>query len=86
MSEQIPEWPNPDDFYPPAHLIPPGSSPTERDMLKYERARADAAIARLKLAVEALEFTRAHIAKPDWHGSIHGRAFNALHEIGPIPE
>jgi hypothetical protein len=52
----------------------------------YERARADAAIARLRLAVEVLEFTRAHIAKSDWHGSIHGRAFNALHEIGPIPE
>jgi hypothetical protein len=84
MSEQIPKWPNPDDFYPPAHLIPPGSSPTERDMLKYERARADAAIARLKLTVEALDSLGRGLGC-QFGGEVVSVA-EALRKIGPIPE
>lgn len=60
------------------------------DWLAYERARADAAMARLKVAVEALEYARMHMAAaakdPVVAGGIHGRVFNALHDIGPLPE
>jgi hypothetical protein len=89
MSE-LPKWPSKADYtFGIVWKDITGTQVQEPEYLDtglYEHSRADAAIARLRLAVEALEFTRAHIAKPDWHGSIHGRAFNALHEIGPIPE
>ncbi len=85
---ELPKWPNPDDFYPPKHLIPPGSSPTERDMLKYERVRAEAAIARLRLAHEALKKIADFCSKQEhWlFDSIEDGADVTLARIGEIPE
>jgi hypothetical protein len=40
---------------------------------------------RLRLAVEALVYTREHIGVQDDACWIHSRVFNALHAIGPLP-
>jgi hypothetical protein len=83
--QELPAWPNSKDFRP----ISPASAGTEFFALEYERARAEAAMARLVVAVDALEYARKHMAAatkdPVVGGGIHGRVFNALQAIGDLP-
>jgi hypothetical protein len=62
---------------------------------KFHMASAEAALQRLQIAVEALEYCRMNMSKvlrgdltdsaKEAAGIIHARAFNALHEIGEVP-
>lgn len=69
------EWPSPADWHP--------SACPEKEA-EYQRARATAALARLRVAVEALEHCRRNLGREEPHW-LHGRVFNALHAIGPLP-
>jgi hypothetical protein len=61
----------------------------------YNAAVAEAALQRLRVAVEALEYCRMNMSKvlrgdltdsaKEAAGIIHARAFNALHEVGEVP-
>jgi hypothetical protein len=73
MSKPMPEWPE------KAKVSPLGSQFTLEEVIAvagYERARAEAAMARLRLAVEALNM----IATED-----DPTAIEALRQIGPLP-
>lgn len=84
---KMPKWPNPDDFYPPAHLIPPGSSPVDAHVLRYERARADYWEARARVAVEALTtIERCKCGPNDEFDNEQECAREALSAIGPLPK
>jgi hypothetical protein len=80
MSE-LPKWPDePEEIWAdncfPHHV---------QEIIRHERARADAAIARLRLAVEALN----KLEVMGWAASFNEKRVvwrEALAQIGPIPE
>lgn len=90
MSEPMPEWPNEDDFI---SIEPPDGHEAGRE--DYERARAEAAMARLRLAVEALQVLRPalwldhrYATDDDDKDALLSRATGvdeALRQIGPLP-
>lgn len=69
----LPKWPKPSTFNLP---------------MDYERARAEAAIARLKVAVEALKKYESIVVMYQDEDNVAGRSFawEALKAIGEIPE
>lgn len=88
-TEKMPEWPNRDDYViTPAN--PGRGTPEYADDESYECDRADAALARLKVAVAALRDIRGPYK---WKGPCYETsdvymeiASDALSLIGEIPE
>ncbi len=71
----MPAWPDPNDYCEGTDSLYEES----QQCLRYERARADAAMARLRVAVEALELYAHCVA------NTHVTADKALQAIGPLP-
>lgn len=80
MSEKLLEWPS-------ENLTMTGDVEfAYQGMIWYERARAEAALARLRVAVETLEALAGEAAYQYPPETNRNRAALALYAIGPLPD
>jgi hypothetical protein len=78
MSNELPEWPVLSEYV--ENYV--GELAVSRRQRNYERARAEAALARLRVAVEALQAMADH--STEWATKCVAK--KTLHDIGEVPK